>query len=595
VGRGRVRERLRHALLRQLAHLGPLVESQHEQTAQQSLHVDLRPHGALNLQQQLRGARQRVARTRGVRGKVGQTVAENLLKVRKASDERGARRLRQREREQVECGCDALSLGWVGRVGLPVEREKEHCDELERRGRRMRVGGARGLLARDNDGAESLEYGVGANEQRVLRVGALAHGREAVHGDDARCAAALASALKSDDAACAGVRARRPHAPPPQAMSAQCTNTNDDTFFNKCRMEYPPGARAALGMTTNPWINPTALTLYCVVVLLVLPLVTLLHARIPSGMTRFLTTSVANLKRFHLHTLNFFHRVLFSTTLNVCLYIIFRQRRPCECLTGHPLQYKQVGSIYGMPSGDAMSGGVLAAYLLYWRPGNGYYRFVSVGAALAVMALKINERLSLGMHSIGQVTTGTVLGLALSAYSERAPQFCIFIDLLAQILLGAITFPTDDELHYGKNDGNNIFAWYLWGLAGNVVVATLVLRFYALRRYRGLKQSLRSVLRDLGNEADGDDGLLESTSEAAGGAVSGVGDFSVGVSNMLETERAMRYSLVDSVSQQAPLYALDSGKLVEYADYNFTLVMIFAFFSLTYLAYLAEVYAWGYS
>lgn len=51
--------------------------------------------------------------------------------------------------------------------------------------------------------------------------------------------------------------------------------------------------------------------------------------------------------------IHFLYRASYSLVLDVMLYTVFRQRRPCQCSWegGPPVQ---VGSHYGMPSGDSM-------------------------------------------------------------------------------------------------------------------------------------------------------------------------------------------------------------------------------------------------
>lgn len=55
--------------------------------------------------------------------------------------------------------------------------------------------------------------------------------------------------------------------------------------------------------------------------------------------------------------IHFLYRASYSLVLDVMLYTVFRQRRPCQCSWngGDPVQ---VGSHYGMPSGDSMVGGI---------------------------------------------------------------------------------------------------------------------------------------------------------------------------------------------------------------------------------------------
>lgn len=133
-----------------------------------------------------------------------------------------------------------------------------------------------------------------------------------------------------------------------------CKNVLDDSFFNKCRVDNPPSALTSFAETITSFVTPVLLANYAVTVLLFLPLF-VSHDRASDG-TTVLNRGV--FQKRHLLLLNLMHRVGYTLALNVALYAVFRQRRPCECSTDG-VNFIPIGSRYGMPSGDAASGRLL--------------------------------------------------------------------------------------------------------------------------------------------------------------------------------------------------------------------------------------------
>lgn len=280
----------------------------------------------------------------------------------------------------------------------------------------------------------------------------------------------------------------------PMTAVAECGNTLDDSFFNRCRKEDPEGPLTALGETITSWVNPTFITLLMAVFAIALPTIHLTDYNLKLR----LQETVAIFERQQLIIFNFVHICCYSLALNVALYAVFRQHRPCIC------DGVQVGSIYGMPSGDAMSGGLVGTMIILWKPFG--LKKVSFGLGLLVMLAKCVERLALGFHSLGQVTTGTSLGVILVLYSHNAPQYMVVFDVILQMLIGAIAFPTDSALHeYPDGSHLNIISWYLWGLSFSIAVAALIVRFHSKRGMKGFKQSLFKTLHQMpGKKHDSD-------------------------------------------------------------------------------------------
>jgi len=140
-----------------------------------------------------------------------------------------------------------------------------------------------------------------------------------------------------------------------QAAAGSCTvvgNTIDDSFFNRCRLENPPGFFAGLGYAITQWINPVLLAQVTTFIVLALPYFMLVSRQSDLDDAN-VSSAVFSYESTQLRVLNFMHCVGYGLSFVVGIYAVFRQHRPCLC-DGH-----QIGSRYGMPSGDAICGMLL--------------------------------------------------------------------------------------------------------------------------------------------------------------------------------------------------------------------------------------------
>lgn len=86
------------------------------------------------------------------------------------------------------------------------------------------------------------------------------------------------------------------------------------------------------------------------------------------------------------------------------------------------------------------------------------------------------------MHSPAQVITGATLGFLLHIYSTRAPQWTIFVDTILSIGLGAISLDLDDGWRNNLTDpSNNLYSWYIWGVAFQLFVCLMIFYHFASR------------------------------------------------------------------------------------------------------------------
>lgn len=260
------------------------------------------------------------------------------------------------------------------------------------------------------------------------------------------------------------------------ATKMSCENTINDNIFNRCLYRKPFDATVFV-QEVQAWFNPVFVSQVTFVMLFLLPLLV------------FGKTLQANFsQRWHfyrllkLKLLNFLHRMTYTLVLDVALYCVFRQRRPCIC------DGAQIGSIYGMPSGDAMGGALLGAFLIDEGP---VFPLLSRVFGALIIFCTCLERTMLGYHSLGQVITGASLGVLLHFYSTRAPQFMVYLDALVTVLLGFIALFADGHLHFTENDGNNIFAWFVNGCA--YVLFVVVMHLWHFWKHEGLGNLRRSV------------------------------------------------------------------------------------------------------
>ncbi|KAN0023016.1 hypothetical protein ACTFIU_009099 [Dictyostelium citrinum] len=267
------------------------------------------------------------------------------------------------------------------------------------------------------------------------------------------------------------------------ANSANCTNVNGDMFMNKC-WKNDESVLPLMASFIMQFVNPRTVAISTTTILFLLPAILLL-SNSPTVYPA-LKNKYSQLRIILIHML---HRSAYPLVLGVGLYAVFRQRRPCFC-DGAP-----VGSIYGMPSGDAMAGGILGAFLIDKAP---FYPKLARVLGVCVMICVCFERTILGFHTIGQVVTGTSIGFILHFYSTRVPQWFIAVDILMQWILSAIALQLDPALIYSPNDPNNLWVWFIWGASFQVLVLFLLFRVgkSPLDGWRVLKQSMNKMSKD---------------------------------------------------------------------------------------------------
>jgi len=336
------------------------------------------------------------------------------------------------------------------------------------------------------------------------------------------------------------------------------------------------------------WLNPIALATASALLLVFLPLLVLFNRSPMSAHehTPMTAEQGAAFERAHLFVLNILRRVSFTSALNCGLYAVFRRRRPCECSVDDGVTWQPVGSIYGMPSGDATVGAIAAFFFFVWTPFGMKWFSRLVGVAMVV--LKCTERVAFGYHSLGQVITGVAVGTSLSAYAEYLPQYFIVLDFIAQVVIGCVALPDDTDLHYAPNDANNIVSWYFWGGGLLLFYFVLTLRFYARRRWVGFRANLAGALR-----------LIRVSSSSSADIEPHTGDehsLTAGERQPItkNTTDGLVYRSVLDTPPSARMSLLSPEEIARFADVHLTLVAFFFFIVVVLLSYCLEVYGWGY-
>jgi hypothetical protein len=124
------------------------------------------------------------------------------------------------------------------------------------------------------------------------------------------------------------------------SMISTCINNNGDSLLHMC-FKYPNDSFIYnFSLFVNNWINPRLTATLTTFFILILPFI--LFHDVPLSLIKLQLEKYSKIK---IESLNFLHRIVYSLVLNVVLYTIFRQRRPCSC--GVNGEYHHIGSAYG--------------------------------------------------------------------------------------------------------------------------------------------------------------------------------------------------------------------------------------------------------
>eukprot|EP01080_Neovahlkampfia_damariscottae_P007642 gene7642-11964_t len=205
---------------------------------------------------------------------------------------------------------------------------------------------------------------------------------------------------------------------------SKCINNNGDSVLHMC-FKYPNNSLIYnFSYFLNQFINPRLFAISTTFFILILPFLFLLETPIS-----IIKRQIEKYSKIKIETLHYLHRIIFSLVLNVVLYTVFRQRRPCSCI-GENGEYEHLGSSYGLPSGDVLNATLFSIFFIEIF---GKKRIIPQLFAFVLLIFIIVERMTLGFHSLFQTLSGSFLGIILHFYTINVPQYFIFIDLFIQV------------------------------------------------------------------------------------------------------------------------------------------------------------------
>jgi membrane-associated phospholipid phosphatase len=262
-------------------------------------------------------------------------------------------------------------------------------------------------------------------------------------------------------------------------------------YLNTCFKTPNDSIITMLANWVIQWINPRFQATAVVAAILVLPLLAQTLQLKNSFPALVKVERMKLLLAFYLHVLSI------GLVLDVGLYTVFRQRRPCECYAAvegeGPLL--PIGSYYGMPSGDAMAAGVLGMFFI--RYGLGHFIGGRILGVLIILAAGL-ERMTLGFHTLGQVTVGASMGAGYVLLAPLLPMACLPLVAVHNALLAMLAIFADPNLHFPPNSMLNLWSWTIWGAACDFFACALILRWHLRLPHAslwGLTSSMQTLLR----------------------------------------------------------------------------------------------------
>ena len=147
---------------------------------------------------------------------------------------------------------------------------------------------------------------------------------------------------------------------------------------------------------------------------------------------------IAMLESFH-------HLCIVPMCTIVGLYMIFKQRRPCydtktQC---------QIGTLYGMPSGDALFSAFVGCYIAQ--------KNVLLGVLFTLCVCF--SRISRGYHTLLQVIVGSSFGVSIFFISRLFGDSFVLVNWIVSLFLPLLALFEPKLKEARKFDANNMHAW----------------------------------------------------------------------------------------------------------------------------------------
>lgn len=154
------------------------------------------------------------------------------------------------------------------------------------------------------------------------------------------------------------------------------------SWYNRSLAVHAPQYLICLGEAIKYFFNPTLISLFLEFMFIILYIKNFEHQ-----------------EYIYSYLCEFHHLILPPMVHIVGLYGLFRQRRPSKKYVNGV--WYNVGTIYGMPSGDAFFAGIISFLLMKKSPFFSLFLVVFVSFAKTII----------GFHTIGQVIAGALLGI----------------------------------------------------------------------------------------------------------------------------------------------------------------------------------------
>lgn len=341
-----------------------------------------------------------------------------------------------------------------------------------------------------------------------------------------------------------------------------CDDELDDSFFNKCRIEHPLGVGAAIAKVIQQFTSTHLLATFSVILIVMLPFLFF-----DANLQLYSEVTIRRFHKLRINILNFIHRLGYSMLLALPLFLLFNQKTPCDCDQHYRPDSHIANIIYGMPSVEALTGGLLGSWLLDSPP---IFPIASRICAIFGMIWTSSAVAILGYSSIGQTVVGVLMGIILHFYSSRMPQLFVFVDAFIEIILG-ITFVKLDPTTYSKSDPANLKWLLIWGIAFEMFTCLMIFRHYkSYETLPHLKLSLRNINATV---------YRQNRNE---------GSERVDAVALEDTETTQRNELEDTQLTDELIH-IDFLKLSDIL-YNLTFLALLA--ALLFLAFLTQHFAW---
>jgi membrane-associated phospholipid phosphatase len=220
-----------------------------------------------------------------------------------------------------------------------------------------------------------------------------------------------------------------------QVDKSELENALGPEWYRCCWYIYTPEWLTAIGIAFATYFDPMLLT-------------SLLESAI------FINFAVHPLGFDQLDSfLSRLHNLLIIPMCGICgLYLTFKQSRPGRIKTSDG--YRPMGSIYGMPSGDAMFASMVASSLFFDYPVFAVLLAISIAASRVVR----------GYHTIFQVTVGVALGPLFIFLANRYQIESQAVFWVACLILPTLMFVDHGVMNDVNLGGpNDLRSWFLFG------------------------------------------------------------------------------------------------------------------------------------